>query len=106
MVFINNILLIFYSKWKPGVTPVTSTSVYQLIRVESLSLYLNPNGSSSLPFYPKIWDFTNLLAWKAVMHRSLRTFAINSEEFQFRKLKIKYILKINILIINFFKINF
>ncbi|XP_044592317.1 vacuolar protein sorting-associated protein 13A-like isoform X2 [Cotesia glomerata] len=71
------------NKWKPGVTPVTSTSVYQLIRVESLSLYLNPNGSSSLPFYPKIWDFTNLLAWKAVMHRSLRTFAINSEEFQF-----------------------
>ncbi|XP_053597427.1 intermembrane lipid transfer protein VPS13A [Microplitis demolitor] len=71
------------NKWKPGVTPVTSTSVYQLIRVESLSIYLNPNGNPSLPSYPKIWDFTNLLAWKAVMHRSLRTFAINSEEFQF-----------------------
>ncbi|XP_011303575.1 vacuolar protein sorting-associated protein 13C [Fopius arisanus] len=71
------------NKWKPGVTPPTSTSIYQLIRVESLSLYLNPNGSPSLEFYPNPWDFQNLVEWKAIMHRSLRTFSINTEEFDF-----------------------
>ncbi|XP_028982314.1 vacuolar protein sorting-associated protein 13A [Diachasma alloeum] len=71
------------NKWKPGVTPPTSTSIYQLIRVESLSLYLNPNGSPTLEFYPSNWDFQNLVEWKAVMHRTLRTFSINSEDFEF-----------------------
>lgn len=71
------------NKWKPGVTPPTSSSIYQLIRVDSLSLYLNPNGSPSLEFYPNVWDFQNLVEWKAIMHRSLRTFSINGEDFEF-----------------------
>ncbi|KAK0164246.1 hypothetical protein PV328_002894 [Microctonus aethiopoides] len=71
------------NKWKPGVTAVTSTSIYQLIRVESLSLYLNPNAAPSLPNYSKIWEYSNLLAWKTIMQNSLRTFAMNNDEFQF-----------------------
>lgn len=79
-------IIIIFSKWKPGVTAVTSTSIYQLIRVESLSLYLNPNAAPSLPNYSKIWEFSNLLAWKTIMQNSLRTFAMNNDEFQFGNL--------------------
>ncbi|KAF7991246.1 hypothetical protein HCN44_002808 [Aphidius gifuensis] len=71
------------NKWKPGTTPTASTSIYQLIRIESLSIYLNPNGTPSLPVYPRNWDFTNLITWKEIMHRSLKTLTINNEEFKF-----------------------
>ncbi|XP_043273461.1 vacuolar protein sorting-associated protein 13A-like isoform X2 [Venturia canescens] len=71
------------NKWKPGVTPVTATSVYQLIRAESLSLYMDPDAEPSLPNYPEKWEFSNLLEWKTIMNRSLQIFGMNNKDFHF-----------------------
>ncbi|XP_033208533.1 vacuolar protein sorting-associated protein 13C-like [Belonocnema kinseyi] len=71
------------NKWKPGVTPTNSTTIYQLIRVESFCIYMDPSAETSLQSDPSTWDFDFLLDWKDKMRRSLQTFGLNDQEFQF-----------------------
>lgn len=75
---------IIHSKWKPGVIATNSTSIYQLMRAESISVYLDPKAKTCLPEYPTKWELAKLLAWKNMMHRALQTFSINDQDFQFR----------------------
>lgn len=71
-----------FSKWKPGVCATNSQTVYQLIRAESLSMYMDHDTESCINIQGN-WDMPNLLAWKSAMHRSLQTFGMNNKEFQF-----------------------
>lgn len=70
------------SKWKPGVCATNSQTVYQLIRAESLSVYMDHDTESCINVQGN-WDVSSLLAWKIMMHRALQTFGIKNKEFQF-----------------------
>ncbi|XP_072752571.1 intermembrane lipid transfer protein VPS13A [Anoplolepis gracilipes] len=70
------------NKWKPGVCATNSQTVYQLIRAESLSVYLDHDTESCINVQGN-WDMPNLLAWKNAMQRSLQTFGMKNKEFQF-----------------------
>ncbi|EFN62404.1 Vacuolar protein sorting-associated protein 13A [Camponotus floridanus] len=70
------------NKWKPGVCATNSQTVYQLIRAESLSVYMDHDTQSCINVQDN-WDMSNLLAWKSAMHRSLQTFGMRNQEFQF-----------------------
>lgn len=74
--------MINFSKWKPGVCATNSQTVYQLIRAESLSVYMDHDTQSCINVQDN-WDMPNLLAWKSAMHRSLQTFGMRNQEFQF-----------------------
>jgi len=71
-----------FSKWKPGVCATNSQTVYQLIRAESLSVYMDHDTESCINVQGN-WDMSNLLAWKIAMHRALQTFGMKNKEFQF-----------------------
>ncbi|XP_046422194.1 vacuolar protein sorting-associated protein 13A-like isoform X1 [Neodiprion fabricii] len=71
------------NKWKPGVIATNSTSIYQLMRAESISVYLDPKAETCLPEYPTKLELAKLLSWKNVMHQALQTFSINNQDFQF-----------------------
>lgn len=75
------------SKWKPGVCATNSQTVYQLIRAESLSVYMDHDTESCINV-PCNWDMPNLLAWKSAMHRALQTFGMKNKEFQFRTFRL------------------
>ncbi|EZA49615.1 Vacuolar protein sorting-associated protein 13A [Ooceraea biroi] len=70
------------NKWKPGVCATNSQTVYQLIRAESLSVYMDHDTESCINIQGN-WDMPNLLAWKNTMHRALQTFGMKNREFQF-----------------------
>ncbi|XP_025991463.1 vacuolar protein sorting-associated protein 13A isoform X2 [Solenopsis invicta] len=70
------------NKWKPGVCATNSQTVYQLIRAESLSVYMDHDTESCINVQGN-WDMSNLLAWKITMHRALQTFGMKNKEFQF-----------------------
>ncbi|KAL6266414.1 hypothetical protein P5V15_003265 [Pogonomyrmex californicus] len=70
------------NKWKPGVCATNSQTVYQLIRAESLSVYMDHDTESCINLQSN-WDMSNLLAWKITMHRALQTFGMKNKEFQF-----------------------
>lgn len=70
------------SKWKPGVCATNSQTVYQLIRAESLSVYMDHDTESCINVSGS-WDMPSLLAWKDTMHRALQTFGMRNKEFQF-----------------------
>lgn len=70
------------SKWKPGVCATNSQTVYQLIRAESLSVYMDHDTESCINVQGN-WDMSNLIAWKITMHRALQTFGMKNKEFQF-----------------------
>ncbi|XP_076375159.1 intermembrane lipid transfer protein VPS13A isoform X2 [Megalopta genalis] len=71
------------SKWKPGVCGNNVNTVYQLVRAESLSMYMDHDTESSLMSNRCDWDISTFLDWKDTMHRSLQTFGVGSKEFQF-----------------------
>ncbi|KOX79049.1 Vacuolar protein sorting-associated protein 13C [Melipona quadrifasciata] len=71
------------SKWKPGVCGSNSNTIYQLIRAESLSIYMDHDSESALASTRCDWDMSSLLAWKTTMHRALQTFGMKNKEFQF-----------------------
>ncbi|XP_076634172.1 intermembrane lipid transfer protein VPS13A isoform X1 [Colletes latitarsis] len=71
------------SKWKPGVCASNTNTIYQLVRAESLSIYMDHDTESSLPYNDYEWDISSFLEWKDIMHRSLQTFGMKNKEFQF-----------------------
>ncbi|XP_053983322.1 intermembrane lipid transfer protein VPS13C-like [Hylaeus volcanicus] len=71
------------SKWKPGVCSSNTNTIYQLVRAESLSVYMDHDTESSLPSNKYDWDISSFLEWKETMHRSLQTFGMRNKEFQF-----------------------
>ncbi|RZF33558.1 hypothetical protein LSTR_LSTR008204 [Laodelphax striatellus] len=70
------------SKWKPTTSSPGSTSVYQLIRVESLSVYCNPSCTQLVGSSPGLATAAPY-TWRNDMKKGLETFSINSEEFDF-----------------------
>lgn len=70
------------SKWKPGVCATNSQTVYQLIRAESLSVYMDHDTESCLNVQNN-WSMPDILAWKSAMYRALQTFGMKNKEFQF-----------------------
>ncbi|XP_078045899.1 intermembrane lipid transfer protein VPS13A isoform X2 [Augochlora pura] len=71
------------SKWKPGVCGNNVNTVYQLVRAESLSMYMDHDTESSLMSNRCDWDISTFLEWKNTMHKSLQTFGVGNKEFQF-----------------------
>ncbi|XP_024221985.1 vacuolar protein sorting-associated protein 13C [Bombus impatiens] len=71
------------SKWKPGVCASNLSTIYQLIRAESLSIYMDYDTESALTSTQCDWNMFSLLAWKSTMHRALQTFGMKNKEFQF-----------------------
>ncbi|KAK2588797.1 hypothetical protein KPH14_001672 [Odynerus spinipes] len=71
------------NKWKPGIYSTNSQTLYQLVRAESLSAYMDHDTESSLQSCPSKWDFASFLAWKGTMLKSLQTFGMRNKEFQF-----------------------
>lgn len=75
-----------FSKWKPSVTPQGATSFYQLIRMESFSIYWNPTcGIGGLVSQLASQD-SSPYNWRNEMRRGLETFSTNKEDFDFSKL--------------------
>ncbi|KAG5314184.1 VP13A protein, partial [Acromyrmex insinuator] len=70
------------NKWKPGVCATNSQTVYQLVRAESLSVYMDHDTESCINMQGN-WDMSNLFAWKITMQRALQTFGMKNKEFQF-----------------------
>ncbi|XP_075226529.1 intermembrane lipid transfer protein VPS13A-like [Lycorma delicatula] len=70
------------SKWKPVTSVLGSTSVYQLLRVESLSVYCNPCCTELIGSSPGLATAAPY-TWRNDMKRGLETFSINGEEFDF-----------------------
>jgi hypothetical protein len=64
------------SKWKPTSTLSSSSSTYQLLRVQCLSAYWNPCT------HPNGLVLTSG-NWRHSMHQGLQAFSINGEEFEF-----------------------
>lgn len=62
-----------------------SNTIYQLVRAESLSIYMDHDTESALVSNRCDWDISSFLEWKDTMHKSLQTFGMRNKEFQFRK---------------------
>ncbi|XP_017890538.1 vacuolar protein sorting-associated protein 13C-like [Ceratina calcarata] len=71
------------SKWKPGVCAGNLSTIYQLIRAESLSIYMDHDSESAFTSNRCDWDMAAFFEWKNVMHQSLQTFGMRNKEFQF-----------------------
>ncbi|XP_046398302.1 vacuolar protein sorting-associated protein 13C-like isoform X1 [Ischnura elegans] len=70
------------NKWKPSTTPQGATTFYQLVRLESFSMYWNECcGKGALA--ASSLDFSPPGKWWADMRNGLESFAIAGEEFQF-----------------------
>lgn len=87
-----------FSKWKPGVCATNSQTVYQLVRAESLSVYMDHDTESCINIQGN-WDMPNLFAWKSAMHRSLQTFGMKNKEFQFCMFEILFVHYIIVIIL-------
>ncbi|XP_063238425.1 intermembrane lipid transfer protein VPS13A-like [Bacillus rossius redtenbacheri] len=70
------------SKWKPSLTPTGASSLYQLLRLESLSVYWNP-GCGAERLVAAAVDPAQPYAWRVEMRRGLDTFCVNGEDFEF-----------------------
>lgn len=79
------------SKWKPGVCASNLSTIYQLIRAESLSIYMDYDTESALTSTQCDWNMFSLLAWKSTMHRALQTFGMKNKEFQFCKFTVLFV---------------
>ncbi|KAI8421410.1 hypothetical protein MSG28_009485 [Choristoneura fumiferana] len=71
------------SKWKPSVTPANATTVYQMMRIESLSLYWNPTATALDD--AEIANITPMqyYNWKHYMMTGLDKFSMHHEDFEF-----------------------
>lgn len=79
-------MAIAFSKWKASVTPANASTVYQMMRVESLSLYWNPTATALDDV--EIANITPMqyYNWKHYMLTGLDKFSMHHEDFEFRKL--------------------
>ncbi|XP_045499068.1 vacuolar protein sorting-associated protein 13A-like [Colias croceus] len=71
------------SKWKPSVTPANASTVYQMMRIESLSLYWNPTATALDDV--EIANITPMqyYNWKHYMLTGLDKFSMHHEDFEF-----------------------
>nr|CAD7259318.1 unnamed protein product [Timema shepardi] len=71
------------SKWKPSITAQGASSVYQLVRMDSFSIYWNPScGASGLIANPVELGLAPY-NWRCEMKKGLETFSVNKEDFEF-----------------------
>ncbi|KAL1131713.1 hypothetical protein AAG570_011326 [Ranatra chinensis] len=70
------------SKWKPITTSQGLSSVYQMIRLESFSIYCNPVCGDLVGKAPGL-DSAAPYTWRNDMKKGLETFSIKGEEFDF-----------------------
>nr|XP_049703427.1 intermembrane lipid transfer protein VPS13A isoform X1 [Helicoverpa armigera] len=71
------------SKWKPSVTPANASTVYQMMRIESLSCYWNPTATAlddSETAHITPMQYYN---WKHYMLTGLDKFSMHHEDFEF-----------------------
>ncbi|KAJ9582487.1 hypothetical protein L9F63_003180, partial [Diploptera punctata] len=71
------------NKWKPSITPQGASSLYQLIRMESFSIYWNPSCGASGLVSDLVGPGSAPYCWRNEMRRGLETFSINKEDFDF-----------------------
>lgn len=71
------------SKWKPAVTPANATTVYQMMRIESLSVYWNPNATVLDDAETANITPMQYYNWKHYMITGLDKFSMHHEEFEF-----------------------
>ncbi|VVC88042.1 unnamed protein product, partial [Leptidea sinapis] len=71
------------SKWKPSVTPANASTVYQMMKIESLSMYWNPTATALDDV--EIANITPMqyYNWKHYMLTGLDKFSMHHEEFEF-----------------------
>ncbi|XP_026749061.2 intermembrane lipid transfer protein VPS13A-like isoform X2 [Galleria mellonella] len=71
------------SKWKPSVTPANATTVYQMMKIESLSVYWNPTATALDD--NEIAHITPMqyYNWKHYMLTGLNKFSMHHEDFEF-----------------------
>ncbi|KAJ0183073.1 hypothetical protein K1T71_001049 [Dendrolimus kikuchii] len=71
------------SKWKPSVTPVNASTVYQMMRVESLSIYWNPTATALDDVEIAHITPMQYYNWKHYMLTGLDKFSMHHEDFEF-----------------------
>ncbi|KAL0830292.1 hypothetical protein ABMA28_002492 [Loxostege sticticalis] len=71
------------SKWKPSVTPVNASTVYQMMRIESLSLYWNPTATALDDAETAHITPMQYYNWKHYMLTGLDKFSMHHEDFEF-----------------------
>ncbi|XP_021923386.1 vacuolar protein sorting-associated protein 13A-like isoform X4 [Zootermopsis nevadensis] len=71
------------NKWKPSITPQGASSLYQLVRMESFSVYWNPSCGASGLVTDLIGPGSAPYCWRNEMRRGLETFSINKDDFDF-----------------------
>lgn len=72
---------IFISKWKPCPSSPGATSVYQLIRIEAFSVYVNKNGRPIIGDSDP--DQVPFNVWREAMERGLKTFNTGADPLKF-----------------------
>jgi hypothetical protein len=77
--------VICFSKWKPSIAPQGATSLYQLVRMESFSVYCNPSCGAGGLVTQSVDLGCAPYAWRNEMRRGLETFSISEEDFDFSK---------------------
>ncbi|XP_034828930.1 intermembrane lipid transfer protein VPS13A-like isoform X1 [Maniola hyperantus] len=71
------------SKWKASVTPANASTVYQMMRVESLSLYWNPAATALDDVEIAHITPMQYYNWKHYMLTGLDKFSMHHEDFEF-----------------------
>ncbi|CAB3254271.1 unnamed protein product [Arctia plantaginis] len=71
------------SKWKPAVTPPNASTVYQMMRVESLSAYWNPTATALDDNETAHITPMQYYNWKHYMLTGLDKFSMHHEDFEF-----------------------
>ncbi|XP_062531261.1 intermembrane lipid transfer protein VPS13A isoform X2 [Bombyx mori] len=71
------------SKWKPSVTAQNASTVYQMMRVESLSLYWNPTATTLDDNETANITPVQYYTWKHYMITGLDKFSMHREDFEF-----------------------
>ncbi|XP_059052964.1 intermembrane lipid transfer protein VPS13A-like [Achroia grisella] len=71
------------SKWKPTVTPANATTVYQMMKIESLSLYWNPTATALDDNETAHITPMQYYNWKHYMLTGLNKFSMHHEDFEF-----------------------
>ncbi|KAG1650405.1 Vacuolar protein sorting-associated protein 13C [Nymphon striatum] len=67
------------SKWKPSQLDANASTIFKLIKMESLSIYWNPNCSHD----NLTRSFVSTNMWKNIMNDGLATFSVQNEDFDF-----------------------
>ncbi|CAB0005562.1 unnamed protein product [Nesidiocoris tenuis] len=70
------------SKWKPTTISQPSSSVYQMVKFESVSIYCNPVCRELVGKDPE-QDSAAPYTWRTDMKRGLETFSVRGEDFDF-----------------------